>query len=257
MEELRRNISTSMPHEFYTPLNGIFGLASIIIKTHDRMSKESIVENVRWIYESAERLNRTIQNYLTYAQIEIIASNPEQVRKCQDETMSNPKAQLEYIAKENAARAGRTSDLIVEFDEAPVFTIPVSESYFHTIIQELIENAFKFSKIGTKVHIRTTIQDDMFRVYIRDKGRGMSAEQIDKVGAYMQFERKFYEQQGTGLGLIIARRIAELHKGRLTVESAGKDQGVRYILEFSAKFQDCGKDTALKYLQECDDIEFV
>jgi two-component system, sensor histidine kinase and response regulator len=47
----------------------------------------------------------------------------------------------------------------------------------------------------------------------------MSPEQISRVGAYVQFERNLYEQQGMGLGLILAKRLAKLYGGDLTITS--------------------------------------
>jgi signal transduction histidine kinase len=59
----------------------------------------------------------------------------------------------------------------------------------------------------------------MFALTISDEGRGMTAQQIAQVGAYAQFERKLYEQQGSGLGLIIVKYLAELHGGKLRIQS--------------------------------------
>jgi two-component system, sensor histidine kinase and response regulator len=59
----------------------------------------------------------------------------------------------------------------------------------------------------------------MFTLSIANQGRGMTAEQIANLGAYVQFERRVHEQQGSGLGLVIAMRLAELHGGKLTIES--------------------------------------
>ncbi|MCC7207666.1 MAG: ATP-binding protein, partial [Anaerolineae bacterium] len=58
-----------------------------------------------------------------------------------------------------------------------------------------------------------------FIIRVRDHGRGMTREQIEQIGAYMQFNRKLYEQQGSGMGLIVARRLAEIHHGGLHMDS--------------------------------------
>ena len=63
-------------------------------------------------------------------------------------------------------------------------------------------------------------QDNRYIVQVRDEGRGMNEDQIRSIGAYMQFDRRFYEQQGSGLGLVIARRLVELYEGTLVIESA-------------------------------------
>src|SRR5690606_10800197 len=97
--------------------------------------------------------------------------------------------------------------------------VTISDQDLGTISEEVIDNAFKFSTVGSLVEVTGTIEDDMYMVQVKNHGRGMTQAQIEAVGAYMQFNRFFYEQQGNGLGLIIAKRLIELYGGALKITS--------------------------------------
>lgn len=71
-------------------------------------------------------------------------------------------------------------------------------------------------------------------VSLKDEGRGMSKEQIDSISALSQFERTIYEQQGIGLGLVIAKKMVELHDGSFVIESE-ESQGTRVIFSLPIK----------------------
>ena len=72
---------------------------------------------------------------------------------------------------------------------------------------------------GKRVSVTLSALSNGVVLSVTDQGRGFSTEHITKVGAYMQFDRKMQEQQGLGLGLVIARRLTELHGGTLSIQS--------------------------------------
>ena len=112
--------------------------------------------------------------------------------------------------------AKRPADLALELANVPV---PISEEYLIKIVDELVQNAFKFSSANSPVRVTLAEADNAVSLTVADAGRGFSTEHITKVGAYMQFDRKLHEQQGLGLGLTIVRRLTELHGGTLTIQS--------------------------------------
>ncbi len=97
--------------------------------------------------------------------------------------------------------------------------VHVSLADLQKIVWEIVDNAIKFSREGTPIQITGWQEDAQYILSVQDYGRGMSDEHLGKIGAYQQFDRKFYEQQGTGLGLTIARGLIEIHDGTLVIES--------------------------------------
>jgi signal transduction histidine kinase len=87
------------------------------------------------------------------------------------------------------------------------------------IVHELMRNAFAHSEPDDAVSLTTRQENDEFILQVQDRGHGMMPEQIKEIGAYVQFNRQFYEQQGVGLGLAIVRQLVRLSQGRLHIDS--------------------------------------
>lgn len=218
IEEVGRNLNYALPHEFRTVLNQVIGSAKYLTTNAGDIEKDEIIELGNDIIHSAQRLMKITENFLVFIRIESFASNPEKRRRLREARTDEPAAMLVDIASLLAAKYDRYDDIDVEGIAENIY-IEIATDSFHKIIDELIDNAFKFSEKGKKIKITITANDDKFYASITDQGRGMTQEQIDNIGAYRQFERQIYEQQGVGLGLIIAKRLVELHDGEFSITS--------------------------------------
>ena len=223
LAHLRDNISLMLPHELRTPLNGILGYGEILTAEAATLQPGEIAEMGQVIHQSGKRLERLIENFLIYAQLEIFAADPQKTAVLrQNQTQWSAKL-IEEHARAQAASANRASDLVLELTDCPA---SISEDYLARIVDEVVQNAFKFSESGTPVTVTAAESGGHLALTISDRGRGFSTEHINRIGAYMQFDRKMHEQQGQGLGLSIAKRLTELHGGALNIQSNGKGTSV-------------------------------
>jgi two-component system, sensor histidine kinase and response regulator len=219
LADLRDNISLMLPHELRTPLNGILAYGEILSADAATLSPKEVAEMGQVIHESGKRLERLIESFLFYAQLEVAGADPQRVSVLRQQRTSKPTRLIEEHARTQAQGASRTADLILELEEVAA---PMSEDYLARIVDELVQNAFKFSQSGTRVLVAYGASSpNGVALVVSDQGRGFSTEHIAKVGAYMQFDRKMQEQQGLGLGLSIAKRLTELHGGTLSIQSGG------------------------------------
>ncbi len=216
LADLRDNISLMLPHELRTPLNGILAFGEILAAEAATLPSTEVAEMGKIIHDSAKRLERMIENFLIYAQIELLDADPQKLAGLRKKQTDAPVPLIEEHARAQAEAASRTADLAVKLTKTPV---PISEDYLARIVDELVQNAFKFSQKGTPVAVTLSSFPNTVELSIQDRGRGFSTEHITKVGAYMQFDRKIQEQQGLGLGLTIAKRLTELHGGTLSIQS--------------------------------------
>lgn len=216
LDDLRGNIVHMLPHELRTPLQGIIGFADILQDEYQDMEREQVGEMATHIMKSAQRLHRVVENFLVYAQIQVYRKDQQKLKSLQAETTPVSQEIIQSLIEQCPAAQSRIDDLSLWVAEE---TVSMSVGDLTKVVLELVDNAIKFSESGTPIEITGLADENNYRLSIQDYGRGMTSEQVQHIGAYTQFDRRFYEQQGTGLGLTIAKELVELHKGSLSVDS--------------------------------------
>ena len=219
LNELRESLTFALPHELVTPLNTILGFSSLLVESPD-ISRAELKEYASLMHESGERLKGLIEKFLVYAQVELTAVNPD----FQNSSQRAPQLTTETISASamRVAREQKRADNL-HLALAPV-EHRISGTHLDRLVRELVENAFKFSSEGSLVEVKSFSENETLKIEVRDSGRGFSTEQIQRVGANVQFDRRLQEQQGSGLGLSIAKRLTELYGGKLKIVSAPGDR---------------------------------
>jgi signal transduction histidine kinase len=216
-DSLKQSISLSLPHELLTPLTGIIGSVELLREEIDSSSREDKLELVGIIETSAQRLLRLIHKYLTYSQMELLLADSAKAEEFRQHlSICNCGSLIEEIARETAQRFNRSADL--QLDVSSDF-LRFNAEHLKYILMELLENACKFSKPGSKIQVQTIVSSQIWMLRVTDFGRGMTEQQLEQIDAWRQFERDTYEQQGAGLGLVTVRGLARLYNGRLDLQS--------------------------------------
>ncbi len=228
LDALRENIILALPHELRTPLTSILGFSDIIISDYYHRDAEQIIEMAQYINCAGARLYRLAENYLAYAQLEVMYTSPEWAEMLRGYATDDPGLIIEHQAVRKAQEFNREADLMLSVDRQEV-TIPILGDHLKKIVEELVDNAFKFSVPQTPVEVSAQIARGRYLLSVIDRGRGMTPEQISSIGAYMQFGRQWLEQQGLGLGLIIVKRLAQLYGGETAIDSV-PDQYTRVVV---------------------------
>lgn len=216
LERMRQTLSFALPHELRTPLSSILSFLNLMRKRESLPDPDTLVELAGPVHQNAMRLQRLIENYIFYSNLRLKEQLPDNTKFWRQKDVIQTKTFIRGYVEFKADKAGRKTDVHLDLAEA---TVEFSQYTLLKILEEVLENALKFSPAGTPLEIKTTLENPCFMLMIRDHGRGMSAEQTEQIGGFMQFERPRYEQQGIGLGLAIVQYLVDLNEGQFQISS--------------------------------------
>jgi signal transduction histidine kinase len=222
--ENKSEFLASMSHELRTPLNGILGASELLTRGLFGAMNEKQQEYVQDIHDSGAHLLSLINDVLDLSRIE--AGQIELDREALDVAhfMEGCASVVRGLA------TAKSVDLII-VPPAEGSLLHADERRMRQVACNLLSNAVKFAPPGSRVTFRGSLQDDRVVFAVEDEGPGIPAQYRDRI--FDQFFRVASDEEGTGLGLPLARRLVELHDGAIWLDSA-EGQGSRFYVSVPA-----------------------
>ncbi|HEX9124269.1 MAG TPA: ATP-binding protein [Actinomycetota bacterium] len=217
----RSALFSSVTHDLRTPLGSILAAADGLADPEAELDAGDQRALVGTIRHEAERLNRLVGNILQLSRMRAGALVP-----------SRQGTALEDVADQVAARLGRVladHELVVDMPpDLPV--VPVDVVQIDQLLSNLVENAAGAAPPGTSIVIRGRAVPDAVEVSVEDRGPGIPSEERERL--FEPFVRgEGAVSGGSGLGLTIAKAIAEAHGGRMWIDQApGGGAAIRFEL---------------------------
>lgn len=199
-------------HELRTPVAVLRGEAEVALGKEREVREYQ--EALSLIKDEAERLTRIVENLFLLARQPIATPSPVKEPLHVDEVVAECVRAAQVLATQKAVRLNLSKSL-------PRVHLQGDEEMLKRMVLNLLDNAVKYTATGGEICVALEVVDDSARIVVTDTGFGIPAE--DHARIFDRFYRVDKTRSralgGAGLGLSIARRIAEAHGGMISVES--------------------------------------
>jgi len=217
-------------HQLRTPLTAVKGYISMMQEgTYGEMPNkmEKPLDN---IYASNERLIKLVNDLLNVSRIEAGRIEMKFEKASLENMISSVVEEFDTVAKE------KNIYLKWEKPKEPLPKISIDREKMRQVIMNLIDNAIRYTEKGG-ITVKAKNLNSKMQILVSDTGTGLTKSEISKM--FESFSRgaagtRLYTE-GAGLGLYIARRFVEMHKGKIWAESKGKGRGSTFYVELPIK----------------------
>jgi signal transduction histidine kinase/DNA-binding response OmpR family regulator len=203
----------SMSHELRTPLNAVIGFSEVLLERMFGDLNDRQEEYLRDIRDSGRHLLELLNDILDLSKVEAGSMQLERSTFSVSDVLESCLSQI----RASAAQKG----IVLRRDIAGnVGLLETDELRFKQVMLNLLSNAVKFTPDGGAVSVRMATDDTVLTVTVTDTGIGIASEDRDRIfESFQQGGRGPAQQEGTGLGLTLSKRIVELFGGEMWLDS--------------------------------------
>lgn len=196
-------LSAGIAHEIRNPLAAIAGSVQVLKGSKSLTHQEQRLMSI--VLKESERLNKSISDFLRFVR-------PQERRALSYDVAANLDETLDLL--QNSSELQKSHEIRREI-APPSFHLVGDADQIRQVFWNLARNAVQAMPQGGVLTVRTTIDDDAYRITFSDNGRGMSSVDLSRL--FQPFRTNF--PTGTGLGMAISYRIVQEHGGKIEVTS--------------------------------------
>lgn len=204
-----RAFAHTVAHDLKDPLAVLTGFAHLVRTEYMALSQEQFMDSVETIERTADKMVNIIDELLMLAEMRDrdVPLQPLHM----DEVIVNACERLRYMVEQYSA--------VIEIDDIPLLPAAMGHApWIEEVWVNYISNAIKYGGNPPMIHIGGTVADGCVAWWVRDNGRGIPPEDIERI--FVPFERlESVRARGHGLGLSIVKRIIEKLNGEMWIES--------------------------------------
>lgn len=217
IDQMKNQLFKMISHEMRTPLTAILGATEILTDGKENLSPTDFTTFLKMLQDGSKRLNSMVEDFLLAIKIE---SN-QIINEFEAQQLHfNAKLIIDRLALDfETIQRRKNLQFINEVPDETMYVVGYAP-HLEDILKRLISNAVKFSDENGKIIVKKTSSETREIYSIQDFGCGISVEKQELMfQKFYQIDRDKQEQQGPGLGLYIAQRLAHINKFKLWFES--------------------------------------
>jgi two-component system sensor histidine kinase KdpD len=222
-DRLRSVLLTSISHDLKTPLASVLGAAGTLRGLAAKLSDSEKTDLLATIIDESERLNRFIANLLDMTKLESGAIAPNSSPHDLGEIVGSALQRANKILVHHKIQLELATDLpMLELDAV----------LFEQALFNLLDNAAKYSPIGTTISIHGWRDQQFVCLQILDEGTGIPAQDLENVfNKFYRAQKGDHVRAGTGLGLAIARGFVESLHGTISAANRAGQRGAALTIK--------------------------